>query len=267
MFEDKEVTEKELTFLSKYTGNSDLKALKEHVQKLKQDLVDKKIHVYKCIKSNRFLYSRMAKHNNYPKVTDAINSHYKSGSPFKVADVGCCFGTDTRKLILDGCHLNDVYAIDVHDEYWNIGYDLYCDKDKLKVNVLFTDCARQDLLVDHPDLKNKFNVIYTGAVLHVFAEDEVVLFLQNIYDMMVPGGIYFGSCGVADTPGITTVSTPVKKDKMRYIHSSESLKELLEKIGFQEVDIQVSLGSEEKNTDLIPELRIRRMVMYYGKKM
>jgi len=130
--------EGDLAFLSTYLGNPNLLEVKDHVMKVKQGLNEKKVHVYKCIKANKFLETRMANHFYYPKVFSLISSHCKTNAPatFSVADIGCCFGTDTRKLLLDGCLPADVYAIDILDDYWNIGLDLYCDRDRLKVNTL-----------------------------------------------------------------------------------------------------------------------------------
>jgi len=116
-------------------------------------------------------------------------------------------------------------------------------------------------LAVHTELVGKFNVVYTGSVLHVLVEAEIEQFLKNIYDMLTSGGIYFGTCGVADSPGTTDEPAPGKENLMRYIHSLESLKSLLEKTGFLDVDVQITAGSEKP-----PGGSIRRMVMYFGKK-
>lgn len=42
---------------------------------------------------------------------------YKPLICYRIADVGCCFGTDTRKLLLDGVHSEDIYAVDIHDGF------------------------------------------------------------------------------------------------------------------------------------------------------
>lgn len=258
-----EITDSALAFLSQYTKSNNLRELKEHVLRLKDDLQSKQLHVYKCIEFNMFLFPRIARHKDYDFVKKNFRSHYESNSSFKIADVGCCFGTDTRQLIVDGCRQEDIYSIDVHDGYWKFGLDLFRDTDTLKVNTLFTDCARKDLLTDYPDLSAKFNIIYTGAVLHVFAEDEVEMFLKNIYDMTAAGGTYIGSCGVGSDPVQTQVPTP-KKDKMRYIHSTASLKLLLEKIGF--VDVTFKQDEVPHDNTMIPQLKLSQFVEYSAKK-
>jgi len=258
----REIIDDSLTFLARYTKSSNLQELKDHVLHLKDDLQSKQLHVYKCILFNMFLFPRIARHKDYvPLVKNGFLSN--PNSHFLIADVGCCFGTDTRQMIVDGCRQEDIYSIDVLDGYWKFGLDLFRDKDTLKVNTLFTDCARKDLLTDYPNLSNKFNIVYSGAVLHVFAADEVEMFLRNMYDMVVKEGTYIGSCGVSSEPVQTQVPTPTG-NKMRYIHSPESLKILLEKIGF--VDVDIKPDSIPHDNTYIPELKLTQFVEYSAKK-
>jgi len=222
-------------FLSAYKKNPNIQELREHVQKVKEDLAAK-IHVYGCIDKNMFLMPRIQKHvPAYEKLLESCQANYKSNTPFTVADIGCCFGTDTRKLILDGVHPDDIYSIDVTDGYWEFGKELFGDKDTLKVNNLFTDVSSPTFGEENSILKNKFNFIYTGAVLHVFAKDEAERFVKNIYDMLASGGTYFGHASTAPEPVQTTEPTP-KKDKFRYLHSTASIEELFKSIGFINVE-------------------------------
>jgi len=228
----------DVTFLSEYSRNPNIQELKDRVGKVKEDLKAKGIHIYKCIERNAFLIPRLIKLRAYATVTETFRAHYQNNTPFKIADIGCCFGTEVRKLVHDGCHPEDIYAIDIHDEYWNVGYEMFRDRETLKVNTLFTDVACKEFAIEHADLMGKFDVVYTGAVLHVFAEDEVELFVRNIYNVLKKGGFYFGSTGMNPEAGVTTTPTP-RKDKLRYLHSKESLKELFEKIGFTDVEVHI----------------------------
>jgi len=255
----REIDDKSLSFLSEYTKNPNLAQLREHVLKVKENLAAS-FHVYRCIDRNMFLFPRILRHTTYEQAKATWQSHYQRSVPFKIADVGCCFGTDTRQLLHDGVHPQDIYAIDVHDGYWEFGLQLFGDKDALKVNTLFTDVSVPDFGEKHSDLNNKFNYVYTGAVLHVFAKDEAEQFVRNIYNMLVYGGTYFGSAGVAVEPTQTTVPTP-KKDKHRYLHSPESVEALLKEVGFVNVKVVVS---ERKllPTDDIPNLPMKKYVTY-----
>jgi len=230
------IDDEALAFLSEYCKNPNLNELRNHVIKVKEDV--SKLHVYICIERNNFLLPRIDRYPAYEKLVLASKEHTIANSLFRVADIGCCFGTDTRKLVFDGVHRSSIYSIDVNDGYWNLGFEMFGDKDILKVNTLFTDVSAKSFGEEHSDLTNKFNFVYTGAVLHVFAKDEAEQFVQNIYNLLVSGGTYFGSCATALEATQTTEPTP-KKDKLRYLHSPESLEELLKSVGFTNVQTTI----------------------------
>jgi len=258
-----ELTDDSFEFISAYTKTPNIQQLREHVISLKESIAEQ-LHVYRCIEGNMFLNPRIMRHATaYNKVKQIWEENYKNGQAFKFADVGCCFGTDTRKLLLDGVRPEDVYAIDIHDGYWNFGYDLFKDKDTLKVNTLFTDVSVPEYAETHADLINKFNVVYTGAVLHVFAKDEAETFVRNIFKMLVSGGVYFGSTGVAIEPTQTTVSTP-KKDKKRFLHSPDSLEELFKEVGF--VNIKKHIVERPSLTSDIPNLPMKQFCAFIAEK-
>lgn len=231
-----ELADPALRFISAYTKNPDLEQLRKHVVKVKENLASQ-LHVYGCITRNLFLMPRIQwQADVYNKEAASWTTSYAANKPFKVADIGCCFGADTRQLILDGVHPEDIHSIDVHSGYWDFGLELYGDKETLKVNTLFTDVSEPNFSAEHNEITNKFNLVYTGAVIHVFAKDEAETFVRNIFNMLASGGTYFGNTGVAETPIQTDMPTP-KKDKCRYIFSGDSLAELFKSIGFIEVNV------------------------------
>jgi len=258
----RELSDESLSFLSKYTNNPNLEQLREHVLKLKAELAEK-LHVYRCIDRNMFLFPRIAALSTYNRIVETFRDRYQNGASFKVADIGCAFGTDTRKLLVDGCRSEDVYAIDVHPGYWDFGLQLFGDKDKLKVNSIFTNVAIPEFSEQHPTLLNTFDFVYTGAVLHVFAKDEVEAFLRNLLKMLVSGGTYFGTTGIALEPTETIVKTP-SGEKFRYLHSAESLEKLINDIGFTNVIMNVQ--DRPANSDDIPKFPLKKYAVFEVKK-
>jgi len=251
-----------LSFLSAYTKNPDLQQLREHVGKVKTNLASQ-LHVYGCIDRNLFLMPRVNLHQFYPQLRDRWVANYAANKPYKVADVGCCFGTDTRQLILDGVHAEDIHSIDVHSGYWDFGLELFGDKDSLKVNTLFTDVSVPQFGAEHSELTNKFDLIYSGAVIHVFAKDEGENFIHNIYNMLTSGGIFYGSTGVALAPSQTDMPTP-RKDKCRYLYSAESLGEYFKSVGFINVRIEEFARPSESGGD--PDSPIKKFVVFFAEK-
>jgi hypothetical protein len=76
--------------------------------------------------------------------------------------------------------------------------------------------------------------VWTGAVLHVLTEAKVEALLRSVFAMLRPGGSYFGTC--VGTSGQPSDWQPEYRNRgQAYLHTAESLKELLERIGFVEV--------------------------------
>ena len=53
-----------------------------------------------------------------------------------VLDLGCCFGQDLRRLVADGGSMDNMYASDLNRELWDIGFDLFRDRDRMKARFI-----------------------------------------------------------------------------------------------------------------------------------
>jgi len=252
-----------LKFISAYTKNPDLNQLREHITKVKANLTSQ-LHVYGCIDRNLFLLPRVHLHPFYAKPRGRWEANYAANKPYKVADVGCCFGTDSRQFILDGVRGEDIYSIDVHDGYWKFGLDLFGDKDSLKVNTLFIDVSTPQFGTEHSDLTNKFDFIYSGAVIHVFNKEDGENFINNIYKMLVSGGILYGSTGVALAPTQTEMPTPKKDGQFRYLYSGESLGEYFKSIGF--INVRIEEFARPIDTGSDANSPIQKFVVFFAEK-
>jgi len=231
-----EVDDASLQFLAQYTNTNDMALVRANYEKWKADLQAKQVFIYGCIKYNSFLTSRIARHKDY---SSQVLPLVQSEASFKIADIGCLFGTDIRKLIIDGAPPDALYCIDVDAAYWKSGYDLFGDEEPLQVNTVFTDVSQPNFDRYQANLIGVFDVVHSGAVLHLFAKDEGEIFLRNIYHMLKKGGLYIGNCGVALKPTQTGRLT-LKTDKLIYIHSTESLAVLLREVGFVEVTVEIT---------------------------
>jgi len=232
------LTDSSLAFISEYTHNNNLEQIREYIQKIKESFTNE-LYMYPCIERNVFLQPRIQHPKaSYDAVKEKWTAAYAAGKSFKVADIGCCFGTDTRKLVLDGMRPEDIHSIDIHSGYFDFGLKLFADKDTLTVNTLFADLSVPEFCVEHSELVNKFDFVYTGAILHLFAKDEGESFVRNIFTILASGGVYNGNTGGADAnePSQTELRTP-KKDKFIYLHSVSSLRDLFTNVGFTNVNI------------------------------
>jgi len=119
------IPDEDLEFISKWTSESNLETLRFHLLKLWR-ICKEKYHTYVCIERFLFLKPRLQKHFAYKSLLEKLKSQ-DSQIRKKVIDVGCCFGQDIRHLILDGIETKDIYAVDIHDGYWNVGREFYMD--------------------------------------------------------------------------------------------------------------------------------------------
>eukprot|EP00475_Leptophrys_vorax_P042861 TRINITY_DN807_c0_g1_i1.p1 TRINITY_DN807_c0_g1~~TRINITY_DN807_c0_g1_i1.p1 ORF type:complete len:324 (+),score=96.49 TRINITY_DN807_c0_g1_i1:1346-2317(+) len=247
------ITDEKLEFLSQYTRNvMDKSALREHVMSVIEAVEKSGLHVYRCIGRLRFLT---------PKVQEsgAIYHEMIKKPSAQIADVGCAFGQETRKLILDGVQPQDITVFDLHDGYWNLGMKLFMDEGKIAVNQVFGDLAASsageegggiDLYAKK--LVEKFDFVFALAVLHCLSEEQVNAFVGNVFRMMKTNSQakFFGVTGgtVGNAGNASGVLTPSGNNE-RFLHTAESLTTLLTAAGFINVkvtEIPHELTSEDK---------------------
>jgi hypothetical protein len=163
-------------------------------------------------------------------------------------EIGTCFGGDVRQLIYEGWSPKNIFVNDLIDGYWNKSLKLYGDKEELEgkgIGYAFGDLCSSDYLEEkYPHLVNKVSYVQANAILHVLSKAQVEQLLSNVYKMMTSdGSVFFGLARITDKEGDWFEDERTKQT--RYLHSVQSLKDVLEKHGF--TDIQV-------NERVIPEV-------------
>ncbi len=132
-----------------------------------------------------------------------------------VLDIGCCMGTDLRQLIADGADAANLKGIEINDDFIQLGWSLFEDKDKLKPHNPFEVA---NILSDSVEEKGKnyqeflkdyschFDYVFAGSVLHLLTFEDGKRFVERVLTFLKAGGLFFGRT-VASTgsPGISTV--------------------------------------------------------------
>jgi 2-polyprenyl-3-methyl-5-hydroxy-6-metoxy-1,4-benzoquinol methylase len=157
---------------------------------------------YACIAQYRFLDFALPRSSAYPAILERL----KTGQ-HQFLDVGCCLGSELRQLVLDGVNAEHLYGIDIHPQFFEIGYSLFRDADKL--NALFLAANILDVSegsVLH-QLRGKIDIIWTSAVLHLFdwkrqvaAIVSMLKLLKRAPNTMIAGRI-MGSQKPGEYPG------------------------------------------------------------------
>ncbi|BDA47220.1 probableBRG0 Methyltransferase adrK [Coccomyxa sp. Obi] len=236
--EPRNLSDDDLSLLSQYTGEKDLEKLRAHVLTIWRN-VKSKLWVYACVQRLMFLHPRITGHEFYAQALDTI----KSAPDSIFLDIGCCFGQDTRQLILDGVPAQSVTATDITPDYWEFGKYLFMDRDTLAVQSAFgsfTDPEFTAATGPLGHLSGRVAFAWAGAVLHVLSAEDVRAFATHVHAVLAPGGVWFGTCVGSEPPG-DWAPTPNGKGR-RYLHSPSSLQSLLEHIGFSQVEVVGSVN-------------------------
>jgi len=199
---------------------------------------------YRCIRTYSYLTTRIAKN---PFYDDSIKSNI---SDLFILDIGCCVGSDMRKLILDGASPDKMLGVDLESRFFEVGFEIFEDKEKLPNNLFIQgDFTEETNFIEKiisamkerkEDIQNykfeeNFDLIQLGAVLHLLTEEKVSKLLRLIFNNLLKKN---NGCLIGQTIGI--VSNPsgfTQTGDLRYLHSSESLQKLMEDIGYSNIEI------------------------------
>eukprot|EP01083_Nonionella_stella_P135702 412800_1 len=201
---------------------------------------------YKCIKYNMFIVPRLQRH---PKFNSVIKTQLLSTNA-TILDIGCCFGTDLRYCLYLGCKKHQVLGVDISSDFIELGFDFFGDKSVLKNRFISDDILGNDGcdFVNHAlELNNhkRFDVIYIGNVYHLLTEKQCEL-LTTITTSLIStnNGIVYGSTVGCDVPG-----EYLRKNKTRYLHSKQSLQEMMKTHGtFKNIVVETNEKAVQRMT-------------------
>jgi len=216
---------------------------REHVLQLWERCLAEASVMYRCVRELWFLQPKINLHFHYAEVL----STPKADPHARFMDLGCCFGTDTRRVITDGWKEESVVPVDVIPDFWNFGLQLYQDDALLRTKVQFGDLTCDDKLEHSLSEGGLFAHVWTGLVLHVLDQAKAEALLRSVFRLLRPGGTYFGTCvGSGEHP---TIWSPAPDRSPGFLHTSSSLSHLLAAIGFEEVTVLEDDTRQGDNSD------------------
>ena len=193
-----------------------------------------KANLGKCI-------HRMFEADNLGKSKIAMNTGYQEAKKFFAAGVslfdgGCGFGSDLRRAILDSADPKAAIGMtwDPREIEW--GFELYGDKGM----PLHSGSYIVGDLRSIPLPERSIDIAFSRSVIHTMpTKADASQYLKEIRRILRPPvGIFFGSTGGCK-------SEHDNKEIMRYATSQESLKELLESLGFRQVEVSASTSKQK----------------------
>jgi len=145
-----------------------------------------KTMAFPCIRQFHFVSFFMQRNTIYKHILEYAQKAPTDKAPV-VLDLGCCMGTDLRKLLQDGYPTNpsstNVYGCDLLPDFVTEGHKLYRDGPgtlsptpiKFFTDDIFNVPVKPDVTVESVglnSLRGKVDVLYAGALFHLFDEEK-----------------------------------------------------------------------------------------------
>ena len=131
--------------------------------------------------------------SRYPQYAEVL-SRMKAGAT--VLDLGCCFGQDLRRLAADGAPTENMIASDLHSELWELGYDLFRDRETMKARFvkadIFAPPEEEEGSAALDRLKGQVDFVFLCQFLHLFSWEGQVAALKRAVAMSRPGAMFLG---------------------------------------------------------------------------
>ncbi|RCI05357.1 hypothetical protein CU098_013520, partial [Rhizopus stolonifer] len=226
-----------------YSKIQDVEILQSHLIAIKEKLLKQGKINYKCIERYKFAYSRVQErffYNDLIKIGQRLLEQKQN--PYFL-DIGCCTGTDLRKLLLDGYPKDYLIGIDIEECYIECGYELFKDSPttcpiQFMVNDLFS------LDEKHP-LCDSISILHVGSVFHLFSDNQMVHeFLNKITWLLKAGGVLVGGHVCSDQ---SNEYFSHAKQTYKYYMGIEDFRQLLIKQGFSNIRIETQPRLEDED--------------------
>ncbi|KAK0496148.1 hypothetical protein EDD18DRAFT_232865 [Armillaria luteobubalina] len=228
------LAEHEATFFKAQTGIEDDVALKNHIYTVQEEAY--KVYPYNCIRAFNFARLKISRLPCYQQFLDLPKN--RKGAIY--ADIGCCFGNDPRKAVVDGYPVEQVVASDLYPEFWELGHKLF----KTTAETFPARFVPQDIfqlkgltkevtpsvpnlsqVQSLADLRGNISAIHSSAFFHLFDEEgqfEIAKIMAALLSSE-PGSMIFGVHGGLPEKGIRPGS--IQRSHM-FCHSPESWRAL-----------------------------------------
>ncbi|KJA22934.1 hypothetical protein HYPSUDRAFT_40436 [Hypholoma sublateritium FD-334 SS-4] len=242
----------ELAFFQKLTGITDETELKSHIIYVQAKAYE--IYGYPCIRAFSFTRLKIAR---VPGYKTALKLLEQRENPI-LLDIGCCFGNDIRKAVLDGWPVQNVIASDLNPGFWDCGHELFkstpqsfpaafiagdvfdpaflapCEPKAIIARNYATPTPTTPLkdLRSLSALQGKASAIFAGAFFHLFNEERQLELAHRLASLLSPekGSVIFGQHGAMPVKGLRMQGPVIKDEKapkvQMFCHSPDSWKQM-----------------------------------------
>ncbi|KAK0192562.1 hypothetical protein F5146DRAFT_507891 [Armillaria mellea] len=270
------LSEDEAAFFKAQTGIEDDVALKNHIFTVQEEAY--KVYPYNCIRVFTFAKLKISRQPCYQQFLDLGKN--RKGAIY--ADIGCCFGNDPRKAVVDGYPVEQVIASDLYPEFWELGHKLF----KTTAETFPAHFVPQDIfqlkgltkegvppsvpnlsqVQSLADLRGSISAIHTSAFFHLFDEEgqfEVAKIMAVLLSSE-PGSMIFGVHGGRHEKGLRSeVRSNSGRRRNMFCHSPESWRALWDGEIFPKGSVRVDafLHANDRDSDTVdPAVKVYHLV-------
>lgn len=181
-----------------------------------------KIHSYPCIGQFRFTDLSLGKAPQYAEVLARV----KGGE--RLLDAGCCFAQDLRRLVYDGAPSENLYGTDLLPEFFELGYELFGDRDTLRATLFPADIFGASARLDALD--GTVDIIHASSFFHLFQLEPQREIARRFVRLLKPkpGSLVLGRHMGNETAGETA---QLRGDGRLFRHDLESWRLMWSEIG------------------------------------
>ncbi|KAH9933633.1 uncharacterized protein BXZ73DRAFT_46180 [Epithele typhae] len=229
------ISDEEKDFLLKAV-HPDCDVIRARIFEVQKEASEK--YPYPCIRAFHFANLMMRKNAIYPSVVEAG----RKGDTL-LLDLGCCMGTDVRKLVLDGYPATNVLGCDLRPEFIQLSHKFFSDSPVTCKIRFFADNAfdlplgttESEPPTEVPtevtslsQLQGALTHVYTGALFHLFNEENQYALALRVASLLkrVPGAVVFGRHQGLENAG--TIDDHLGRD--RYGHSEASWTDMWKRV-------------------------------------
>ncbi|KAI0762267.1 hypothetical protein C8Q74DRAFT_1207056 [Fomes fomentarius] len=234
----------ERAFFKATTKIEDDAELEQHILKVQGEAY--RIFPYPCIRIFGFTRIRIAR---LPAYQDFLKLGRERANPIFV-DLGCAFGSDVRKAVLDGYPVQSCLATDLRGGLYKEGHVLFRDTpETFPVPFIEGDVFNPDFLAVQPplahadapnepapalarvqslnELRGHVSAVFMGKFLHLFDEAAQARIARALAGILspAPGSMLFGVQGALAERG---QFRPTGSDFTMFCHSPETLGKVFE---------------------------------------
>ncbi|KAF9446312.1 hypothetical protein P691DRAFT_804387 [Macrolepiota fuliginosa MF-IS2] len=263
------LNEQEAHFFKSLTGIQGDEELREHIIQVQTKAYG--VYGYPCIQSFSFTTLKISRLPAYKQALQL--SQTRPGAI--LLDIGCCFGNDLRKAVVDGWPVENAVASDLQAAFWNYGHELFkSTPETFPAGFVPGDSFSSTLieprepsyskpLTARPSdlrtlesltpLQGHISAIHASSFFHLFDEEGQLLLGKQLATLMSPepGSIIFGSHGGRAVKGLRTEVINARGGHS-FCHSPESWKELWDGEIFEKGSVRVEaklIERERRSTD------------------